>query len=322
MVNAGFQQHAAALGRLAGHGLFLGTSSWKYPGWVGQLYPEQSYLTRGRFSEAKFERNCLADYASVFHSVCVDASYYRFPTPKFLDSLASQVPPGFLLSHKVPDAITAKNFPNLPRHGHLAGQANPHFLDHRLLHSALLAPLTPHHEKTGLLILEFSRFHPRDFPRGREFLAALDSFLAQLPTREWDFAVELRNQSLLRTEYFDLLHRHHVGHVYNHWTHMPPSGEQLTLQPASQLTGPCGMRLLLKPGRTYQQAVDSFQPYRQAREPRPEAREAASRFLRQHLQSPKPRRGYLYVNNRLEGNALDTIAAILDAFATTPGPPL
>jgi uncharacterized protein YecE (DUF72 family) len=35
--------------------VFIGTSSWKYPGWCGQLYDEQRYLTRSKFSEAKFE---------------------------------------------------------------------------------------------------------------------------------------------------------------------------------------------------------------------------------------------------------------------------
>jgi uncharacterized protein YecE (DUF72 family) len=314
-VTPALHSRRTALESLAGRGIFVGTSSWKYPGWIGPLYQEQNYLTRGRFSGAKFERLCLAEYAALFPSVCVDASYYRFPTAGFLDSLAGQVPHGFLLSHKVPDSITIRNYPNLPRHGRHAGRANPHFLDHRLLLSSFLRPLTPHHEKTGLLILEFSRFHPRDFERGRDFLAALDAFLGQLPAGEWDFAVELRNRSLLRPEYFEILHRHHVGHVYNHWTLMPPCLEQLARQPAHQLPGPCGMRLLLRPGRTYQHAVDAFQPYDQLREEQPEARQAAAEFLRQHTRHPKSRRAFLYVNNRLEGNALATIAAILDAFA-------
>jgi uncharacterized protein YecE (DUF72 family) len=163
-----------------------------------------------------------------------------------------------------------------------------------------------------LLILEFTRFRQGDFERGREFLEMLDRFLAALPTREWDFAVELRNPSLLRREYFDLLDRHHVGHVYNHWQRMPPSGEQIDLRPPESLEGPCGMRLLLKPGRAYKQAVESFQPYNRLQEERPEAREAAARFLKGSAKKPLKRKAYVYVNNRLEGNSLKTIAALLE----------
>jgi len=54
---------AEQLQSLAGQQVLIGTSSWKYPGWCGQLYDEQRYLTRAKFSEAKFERECLTEYA-------------------------------------------------------------------------------------------------------------------------------------------------------------------------------------------------------------------------------------------------------------------
>jgi hypothetical protein len=58
------------LNELAARGIFVGTSSWKYPGWRDFVYVEQRYLTRGKFSEAKFNRECLAEYAETFHTVC------------------------------------------------------------------------------------------------------------------------------------------------------------------------------------------------------------------------------------------------------------
>lgn len=70
------QQFKPALDELAHSGICIGTSSCKYPGWCGQIYDEQRYLTRGKFSEAKFERECLAEYAQTFSTVCVDAGYY------------------------------------------------------------------------------------------------------------------------------------------------------------------------------------------------------------------------------------------------------
>jgi hypothetical protein len=78
--------------RLAARDVYLGTSSWKYPGWIGSLYTADRYLFRGKHSEARFERTCLPEYAEVFRSVCVDAAYYSFPTEPWLASLASSVP--------------------------------------------------------------------------------------------------------------------------------------------------------------------------------------------------------------------------------------
>src|SRR5579883_1822224 len=77
---------------LAQRGVFIGTSSWKYPGWCGMLYDEQRYMFRGKFAESRFEKNCLAEYAEVFKSVCVDAGYYRFPEERYIEGMVSQVP--------------------------------------------------------------------------------------------------------------------------------------------------------------------------------------------------------------------------------------
>ena len=46
-----------AVASLAEHGAFIGTSSWKYPGWLGQLYEHDRYVWRGKFFNARFKRN-------------------------------------------------------------------------------------------------------------------------------------------------------------------------------------------------------------------------------------------------------------------------
>ena len=152
---------------LASKGVFVGTSSWKYPGWCGQLYDFQRYDYRGRFSQARFERNCLSEYNQVFRTVCVDAAYYTFPTVKYLEGLASQVTPGFLFGFKVTDAITLKRFHNQPRYGPLAGQSNPDFLNPNRFYDEFLKPCESIRDFVGILIFEFSRFHPLDFANGR-----------------------------------------------------------------------------------------------------------------------------------------------------------
>ena len=300
-----------SLERLANCGVFLGTSSWKYPGWLGQLYTAGSYEYRGRMSKSRFERHCLEEYARVFPSVCVDASFYRFPGERYLEDLADQAPSGFRFSHKVTDTITIKHFPRHERHGELAGKDNPCYLDADLFLQSFLRPLQSHREKTGLIIFQFSHFYSRDYEYGRDFVDDLDSFLSKLPTDEWDFGVEIRNSNFLKKPYFETLARHGVGHVYNQWQRMPSLPRQLQLNAPDRNAAPVGCRLLLKCGRHYKSAVESFEPYDRIRDEQREVRTASAGLVRQLLENPGGRRSYLYVNNRLEGNALATISAIL-----------
>jgi hypothetical protein len=61
---------APTLRPLADRKIYFGTSSWKYDGWLGSIYSQDRYLTRGKLSNAKFEQECLAEYAEVFPTVC------------------------------------------------------------------------------------------------------------------------------------------------------------------------------------------------------------------------------------------------------------
>ncbi|MCC6231580.1 MAG: DUF72 domain-containing protein [Verrucomicrobiales bacterium] len=301
-----------ALHDLAGLGLYLGTSSWKYAGWIDQLYTRDRYVYRGRFAETRFERLCLAEYAEVFPTVCVDAAYYQFPTPRFLEGLAAQVPAHFQFTFKVTDEITVRRFPQLPRFGARAGQLNPHFLDADRFTSGFLAPCEPFRSQIGVLIFEFSRFYPADFARGRDFVEALDGFLSRLPAG-WRYGVEIRNPTFLHPDYFGMLARHGVAHVFNSWEAMPALAEQFGLAETQPAAGHGAARLLLRPGRAYEDAVKAFAPYNQLRDAYPEGRAAAANYIRRVvLRTPGlPRSIYLYVNNRFEGNALVTLRELL-----------
>lgn len=307
----------ARLAHLAAHGVFLGTSSWKYPGWCGLLYDRTRYEWRGRFAESRFQRDCLAEYAEVFKTVCVDAAYYTFPSPKYLEGLAAQVPEDFRFGFKVTDAITIKKFPNLERFGALAGQPNPNYLNADLFVERFLAPCEEIRAHVGLLMFEFSRFWPADYPHGRDFLADLDRFLARLPAG-WPYGVELRNRNWLHPEYFACLARHRVTHVFNSWEAMPAVSEQRALPGSRTHPELIAARFLLKPGRKYEAAVSAFAPYDRVKEPVPEARAAGRAILAEGLSGAPATRTFVYVNNRLEGNALETIAAMAEPDASAP----
>lgn len=89
--------------RLAQKGVYIGTSSWKYEGWFGQLYSPERYEYRGKVAKTHFERQCLREYAEVFKTVCVDAAYYTFPRREYLTGLVDQVPDDFRFGFKVTD---------------------------------------------------------------------------------------------------------------------------------------------------------------------------------------------------------------------------
>ena len=300
------------LANLATKGVYVGTSSWKYEGWFGQIYTPARYEFRGKVAATRFKRDCLSEYAEVFKTVCLDSTYYTFPDSKNLTGLASQVPSDFQFGFKVTGEITVKKFPNHARHGARAGKLNENFLNADLFARAFLQPCEAIRPNVGVVMFEFSRFYKSDFAHGRDFVAALDTFLDLLP-KGWPYGIEMRNDHWLAPEYFACLAKHRVSHVFNSWEHMPPVEEQMA-QPGSR-TNPrlVAARFLLKPGRRYDEAVDEFLPYERVQEPYPEARAAGKALIAESMAAGPERKTFIYVNNRLEGNAPETIEAMTEA---------
>ena len=223
----------------------------------------------------------------------------------------SKVPVDFKFGFKVTDDITLKRFTNLPRFGIKAGKPNNHFLDADLFIRAFLQPCEPFRQNIGLLIFEFSRFYPTDYQHGREFVADLDAFFSKLP-KGWNFGVEIRNKDWLQPDYFAVLRKHGVVHVFNNWSMMPSVGEQMAVPGSETSDSMVAARFLLKPGRSYEEAVEQFSPYKGVKEVNAEARTAGKSLIQRARQQGK--QAFIFVNNRLEGNALETIAGMTDTL--------
>jgi uncharacterized protein YecE (DUF72 family) len=303
-----------SLRELAQKGVYVGTSSWKYPGWCGMLYESARYDYRGKFAMTRFERNCLEEYGKVFKTVSVDAAFYKFPDRNFLETIMAQVPEDFQFSFKVTDTITIKKFPNLPKFGARAGEINRDFLNADLFGEAFLKTCEPYRSKIGLLMFEFGRFFKTDFSVA-QFSQALDAFFDRLP-KDWPYGIEIRNRDYLTPEYFDVLAKHGVAHVYNSWTDMPSVNEQMAM--AGSVTNPnlVAARFLMTPGRKYDDSLKLFQPYDRLREPDEEARKAGAALIVGGERYEPRRKTFVYINNRLEGNALETIAAMIARAVT------
>jgi uncharacterized protein YecE (DUF72 family) len=81
--------------------LWIGTSGYSYPDWVGRFY--HAGTRPGQM---------LAYYARRFPLVEVNFTFYRPPTPEMLDKLADQTPPGFRFLVKMPRTISHDQSPD------------------------------------------------------------------------------------------------------------------------------------------------------------------------------------------------------------------
>lgn len=298
---------AARLAELAREDIYIGTSSWKYEGWLGQVYSRSNYLSRSRFSRRLFEAECLREYARTFPAVCGDFSFYQFPPEDYWRRLFAMAPEGFRFAFKVPEQITCKTFPEHDRYGRLGGTENEFFLNAALLRESFLRPLDPYRGRVGALIFEFGSFPRRSISGLGEFLERVDTFFAQLPP-EFRYAVEVRNPEFLETRYFNLLRSHGIAHVYNAWTRIPELRIQLRI-PEAETADFIVCRALLRRSRSYEEAVRLFKPYDQVRDPNPDARDALRELVRRAEEKRQP--AFVFVNNRLEGNAPETIRAVV-----------
>lgn len=302
---------AGRLAALAQRGIYVGTSSWKYDGWLGSIYTPERYFTRGRFSQKKFEETCLAEYAETFPVVCGDFSFYQFPSDEYWRKLFGGSPQALQFAFKVPEEITVKTWPTHARYGRRGGLENENFLNAEMFTRLFYEPLALYGARVALFIFEFGTFSKSAFPDVCAFLEALDGFLAALPEGP-RYSVEIRNAEYLCPEYFGVLRSNGVAHVFNAWTRMPDLATQTAIDDA-YTAGFTATRALLRRGRAYAEAVKAFEPYKAIQDPLPETREALRALIQKSLGERRP--AYIFVNNRLEGNAPGTIEAVVDSLA-------
>ena len=297
------------LHKLAAQEIYIGTSSWKYEGWLGQVFTEDRYVTRGKFSRKKFEENCIAEYGEVFPIVCGDFAFYQFPTQAFWQKLFTAAPPNLRWAFKVPEEITVKQWPGHARYGARAGRENENFLNADLFRHLFLDALAPYKDRVSVMIFEFGTLSKKTMPGLDAFLSQVNKFLSELPDG-WRYSIEIRNPEYLEADYFSCLRSYNVAHVLNAWTRMPELDLQLKLDDVFTADFAV-VRALLKYGRPYESAVKAFEPYKSVQEENPAARDALKAIIARAQRIKQS--AFVFVNNRLEGNAPGTIDAVTDA---------
>ena len=122
-------------------------------------------MTRGKFSQKRFEAECLAEFAETFPIVCGDFSFYQFPSPEYWKKLFASAPPGLQFVLKVPEEVTVEVFPKHARYGPRAGLVNESYLNADAVAALFLEPLEPYRARIPALIFEFGArgASPREF---------------------------------------------------------------------------------------------------------------------------------------------------------------
>lgn len=166
--------------------IHIGTSGWSYDHWQGILYPAPTPVSRR-----------MGYYVPHFHTVELNASFYRWPRAQTFAGWRERLPPGFRLTVKAPRGLT-----------HARRLLSPEIWLERIK--------TGWHElgnKRAVLLVQLPPNMPRDDAR-------LGYFLERVP--EWmPLAVEFRHESWHDEAVFNLLERHRAAYCIMSGARLP-----------------------------------------------------------------------------------------------------
>ncbi|HSP77093.1 MAG TPA: DUF72 domain-containing protein [Myxococcaceae bacterium] len=288
-------EEVRALGARLPQGLYLGTSSWTFPGWKGLVYDREATSTR-------LSREGLAAYGQhpVLRTVGVDRTFYGPVPAATFTAYAAQVPPGFRFLVKAHEACTLARWPLHPRYGNVRGQPNPRFLDAAYARDAVVAPFVEGlGEKAGPLVFQLPPQDPQELGGPEAFAERLHAFLTALP-RGPLYAVEVRNEALLTDAFAQALSAAGACPVLAAWRDMPPVERQALLTRALHARA-LVVRWMLPPGLEYEEARRRYYPFNRLVEEDVPTREAIARVCVAALRAGRP--AFVTLNNKAEGSA-------------------
>ena len=299
------------LGRLLPDRVFLGTSSWSFPGWRGLVYEHE-------YTEARLAREGLLAYSRhpLLRAVGIDRGYYQALAAADWVRYARQVPDEFRFVVKAPSLITDAVTRGPAQSDRQEAYVNPHFLDASYASERFVLPtLEGLGVKTGPLVLQFAPM-PSGLTRdAHALIERIADFLAKLPTSHAGvrpvYAVEIRNPELLTPRFVHRLRECGARLCLGIHARMPGAARQAAAlrtmdDPAPQaetwtLAGPLVVRWSLHAGLGYDQARTRYAPFNRLLDADVVTRGTLVHLLRVAVRSGQS--AFVMVNNKAEGCA-------------------
>jgi len=138
-----------------GH-IYIGTSGWHYPSWVGPFYPSEMPA-----------KEFLPYYASHFTTVEINNTFYHLPSASTLENWLAQTPKGFLFTCKCSRFITHMKKLKDPKESIGRFFVTAKVLQEKL--GPILFQLPPHWKINARRLEEFLKALPKDFSYTFEF---------------------------------------------------------------------------------------------------------------------------------------------------------
>jgi len=299
--------------------LFIGTTSDRYAGWLGQIYSEDKYqgqitqrtTTVGgkTYTEEVLPVESVIEYFDHFPVLEIDFTFYRplvdrkgTPTQNLhvLRTYKKHMNENDRTILKVPQPVFAKNL----RRGKTFME-NPDYLSTEVFIKGFYDPATSLLDSALVGMIFEQEYQRKTESSTPEKLASeLDEFFTNIP-KDVRYHVEIRTQRLLAQPLFDVLAKHGVGLVLSHWTWLPSLRSQFEkAQGAKFNSANCLLIRLLTPlGKNYAETYAAAFPFNAMVEGMLDPRTVQDTVTVIRAAIKNGRIVYLLINNRAGGNA-------------------
>ena len=299
--------------------IFMGTTSDRYAGWIGQIYSRDRYsgrITRRtnvvggkKFIEEVLPVDSVEEYFDHFRVLEIDYTFYSLltepdgtPTQSYhvLRKYSQFLKEGDRVILKVPQVIFAQKF-----HRGREYVSNDDFLNSGLFINQFYNPAIEvlGNALTGF-IFEQEYQKAQDMVPVDQMAKSLDGFLEAIP-KDSRYHIELRTESYLTPPVFEVLKKHGIGQVISHWTWLPPlrnqfakTGKEVFNSGREQV-----IRLVTPLKMRYEEAYAKAHPFDKMVEGmlQPKMIEETAKLM--HSGIEKGVKVYVLTNNRAGGNA-------------------
>jgi len=287
--------------------LYLGTSSWAFPGWADLVYAHT-------YDERTLSRQGLSAYSKhpLFRCVSIDRTFYAPISAQTFRSYAEQVPDTFRFAVKVPASLLSQSLP----HTHAP---NPDFLNPDQAESIFFEPL---HQglgnKLGWVLLQCPP-QPDSITRSPSiFYDGLCQLLERAKRYQLPTMVEIRDRALLTPELVKRLISLDTRLCLSLHPRLPGLPAQFRIQAAFP-PGPLFIRWNLNRQLSYNSALERYAPFHTRQDPDEEAHQYLAQHIHAWLNNTK-QPVWVLANNKAEGCAPLTLLKLAHKLASFSSP--